>query len=79
MSGIAKKCKKCKGSGNLTDNIIGIDGSKKVIECKICEGSGVQLAGEIEEEVDDFLEMTGAKIYSDQSNFIDLEEDDYEV
>lgn len=74
MSQFTKRCRVCKGTGNIPYAF-----KQTVRVCKACEGLGVQLYTESEEDASDALELTGDKLYKDQSNFIELEEDDYEV
>lgn len=74
MSNYQKKCKRCKGSGKI---ISLKDGS--LIDCISCEGSGMKLHTEIEEDYDNVSEMLGDKIFPDDPNYIDLEEEDYEI
>jgi len=60
-----KKCKICNGKGIKNNHDI----------CTICEGSGIQLYSIKEEEFNDASELAGTKIFADQSNFFDLEEE----
>ena len=72
MSQFTKRCSKCKGKGQ-------IKGFKFLNTCKSCEGTGIQLYTDVEEEASDALELMGDKIHNDESSFINLEEDDYEI
>lgn len=47
--------------------------------CDVCEHTGIQLYTEVEEDYDNLVQITGDKIYPDDPNYLDIEEDDYEV
>lgn len=57
------KCKVCKGKGVIRGNI----------ECPQCEGLGVPLVTEVEEQFDDASEFEGNKLHPDQDGYIDVE------
>lgn len=63
------KCKVCKGIG-FTD---------KDTLCTPCQGTGVRLQNEVDEELDDYFIATNERLYKDQEGFIDIEEEDYDV
>ncbi len=79
MSNYQKKCKRCKGSGKqislkMSDKRLG-----DLLDCLACEGSGMMLHTLSEEDYDNAAEILGDKIFPDDPNYIDLEEEDYEV
>lgn len=63
------KCKHCKGKGKL----LKMDAHNQ--ECSYCEGSGIKLSSKMDETFNDYLEFTKSKIYYDDKNFIDLDDD----
>ena len=63
------KCKNCKGTGFID----------KDTTCKCCEGTGVRLQNEVDEELDNFFIATNLRTHSDEESFIDIEEEDYDV
>jgi DnaJ-class molecular chaperone len=63
------KCKVCKGVG-FTD---------KDSTCKSCEGTGVRLQNDVDEDLNEYFAATGERIYPDEEGFLDIEEEDYEV
>lgn len=69
-----KKCKACKGKGRVsTGEKSGIHLIHK--DCKSCEGTGVQLYDQAEEQFDEYSEFTGDRIHTDEINYIDLDEE----
>jgi DnaJ-class molecular chaperone len=76
MSKSSRRCKHCKGKGIIvtrTSNNIII----KII-CFKCEGAGIELSSEIEEQFKDSAEFDGTISHKGDNNFIEFEEDDYE-
>ena len=71
------KCKTCKGKG--TYECKKMDDYGKIKTCPNCEGTGVRLQNEIDEDLDEYFTVTQEKIHPDQVNFIEIEEEDYEV
>jgi DnaJ-class molecular chaperone len=67
------KCKKCKGSGKYPP--FKMDANF----CPICEGTGVPLVTIVEEQYNEAAELDGTKSHPGDSNYIEFEEDDYEV
>lgn len=71
------KCKACKGKGSYES--LKMDDRGKIRTCPDCEGTGVRLHNEVDEELDEVWSITKDKIHPDQQGFIEIEEEDYEV
>jgi len=69
-----KKCKKCKGKGVLFNET-----NDKTLICPECEGTGVPLISQVEEQFNEASELSHTKLYPDDEGYINFEENDYEV
>lgn len=72
MARTSKKCSTCNGKGTVQTPV----GEES---CKACEGSGIVLYSQLEEDYNDAASLTGDRLYPDDNNFLDIEEEDYEL
>ena len=71
------KCKNCKGTGTYESKKM--DDRGKIRTCPDCEGTGMRLQNEVDEDLDEAWSITQDKLHPDQTGFIEIEEEDYEV
>ena len=69
-----KKCNNCKGTGLVNSRWVTSTHNIQD-ECPVCEGTGVPLISNIEEQYNEASVLDGTKLFPDEDNFIDLEDE----